>query len=235
MSDPAAANDTAQIITALGGLGGVIGAIAALIFGFMNKSNVDTAKTAAGTAQTAADAAKTDASEAKTEADNATKQAAVAKADANIALTKALEAIKAAEDAQTKAQVGWLELQLRVHLSSRRDKIHDVARDLEALTAGRRPSDLTEIDKARMIPMMERFISAHEDFLGALEQACRHHEEGKTDVSAFRRMYEDEIRAVGDVEEGHPFYKMMYPEPKSKFKAIWSTYKKWFVSHLVNS
>lgn len=230
MTDTAGASETAQILNAIGGLGGLITAIitgvTGLIVALVNRGKANQAKVDA-------DKAMGDASAAKTEADKAKTEASAAKADAGAAMAKALDAIKTAEDAQTKAQIGWLELQLRVYLSSRRDKIHEVTRDFEGITAGRKPEELSDTDKMRMAAIKPRFISAHEDFLGALEQACRHLEDEKIEVAAFRRMYEDEIRTVCEVKEGHPFYSMMFPEKVSRFKAIWTTYDKWFVSHLV--
>ena len=213
-NDTVVTSEAAQILTAIGGLGGLLGAIGAIILGLMNKSS--------------ADKAKSDAGQAKTEADKAKEDATTAKADAHAAMTKALDAIQKAEDAQTKAQVGWLELQLRMYLSSRRDKIHEVTRDLESLRAGRRPDEFSDADKVRMKDIMLRFFSAHEDFLGALEQACRHHQDEKIDAAAFRRMYDDEVRTVCEAKEDSPFHKFLHPKDTAKFRAIWATYKKWF-------
>jgi hypothetical protein len=203
----AASNDVAQTIAAVGGLAGLVSAIGAIIVSLRSKAE-------AGQARSDATVAKADAT--------------TAKADASTAMAKALEAIQKAEDAQTKAQVGALELQLRVFLSSRRDRIQEVSRDLEAIRGGRRPEDLSDVDKTRMKDAMQRFISAHEDLLNALEQACRHLRDDKIDAVAFRRMYDDEVRTVCEAGEDSPFHKFMGRPETTKFRAIWATYREWF-------
>lgn len=207
-------SDVSETITAIGGLSGLATAIVSLVIGILNRSKTDSAKH--------------ESEKATADAKQASIEALAAKTEAHRAMAKALDAIKAAEDAQTKAQVGLLELQLRVFISSRRDHIHSVARDMEAITAGRKAEDFTDTDKMRMKDTMERFKSAHEDFLGALEQACRHFQEGKVDVDAFRRMYNAEIEEVCKAPATSMFYGMMHPDKTSKFKAIWAIYEKWF-------
>lgn len=148
---------------------------------------------------------------------------------ADAAKAKAEEALGKAEAAQTKAQIGWLELQLRVFLSSRRDQIHSIARDLEELRAGRDANELTENEKKRFALVFKRFMSAHEDFLGALEQACRHFRDDKIDKEAFRLMYNDEVRRVTvDATKGEPFHELMYPRDQCRFEAIWHVKDEWF-------
>jgi hypothetical protein len=169
-----------------------------------------------------ADAAKKQADAAKLQADAAKTQAAKATADATSAIAKA-------EDAQTKAQIGWLELQLRVYISSRRDKIHETTRDLESISAGRSHAQLSAEEQAHAGAIKLRWISAHEDFLCAMEQACRHFRDAKIDKEAFRLMYEDEIATLTkDAEEGIPFYAFMYPREKSRFHAVWAVADAWF-------
>ena len=148
---------------------------------------------------------------------------------AEAAQADATKAMAAAEAAQTQAQVGWLELQLRVFISSRRDKIHDIDGELARLRQGRQPDQLSALEKQHFVDIHDRFLSAYEDFLGALEQACRHFRDAKIDVEAFRLMYDDEIRHVTiEAKENEPFYKQMYPREKSKFKAIWAVSDEWF-------
>ena len=147
---------------------------------------------------------------------------------ANRIKTQADNAAAKAEAAQTKAQVGWLELQLRVYLSSRRDKIHDCTRDLEATWVG----EAAKADPAlvaRLQSMKKRFVSANEDFLNALEQACRHYRDEKVEKEAFRRMYGDEVNEAIKCPEGHPFHKSIHPEGTSKYQAIWAVYREWFI------
>ncbi len=189
----------------IGAVGGAIGAVSVL----WSWATSGKAKAAADEAA----AAKTAADDAKITAGNAT-------ADATKAIAKA-------EDAQTKAQVGWLELQLRVFISSRRDKIHEVAPVLDNIRAGRRPDELTAEEKARFVAAYKVFESAHEDFLGALEQACRHYRDAKIDTEAFRLMYDDEVRFVCEQKDG-VFFKFMHPKDTSKFRAVWAVYKEWF-------
>lgn len=206
-NEAATGNNIAEIITAVGGLAGLIGAIAALVVSLRSKE-------AAGQAKSEATTAKVDAGHAKSEA--------------NAAMTKALEAIQKAEDAQTKAQMGALELQHRVFLSSRRDRIQEVTRDLEAIVAGRRPEEFSDTDKARMKDAKQRLLSAYEDFLNALEQACRHLRDERLNETAFRRMYDDEVRTVCVAGQDSPFFSFMHPEATTRFRAIWATYKDWF-------
>lgn len=195
-----ASNNIAQIITAVGGLAGLLTGAAALVSSFKSKAEAGQAKT----------------------------EATAAKADANAAMTKALEAIQKAEDAQTKAQAGALELQHRMFLSSRRDRIQEVTRDLEAIAFGRKPEEFTDTDKARMVDAKRRLLSAYEDFLNALEQACRHLRDEKVDGEAFRKMYDDEVRTVCTSGAETPYYGFMHPEATTKFRAIWATYRAWF-------
>lgn len=199
----------------IGGLGGVAGFVAAVIGASVNKKAKD-AETEAKNARTAAD-------NARTAADNATTAA-------NEARNKALEAMAKAEEAQSKAQSGLLELQLRAHLSSRRDKIHEVTRETETIRDGRPAEAMQPTEIERLKDVHKRFLSAHEDFLGALEQGCRHYRDGKLDKNSFRLMYESEVRDVCDSPAESVFYSFMHPADPSRFQAIWAVYREWFRS-----
>ncbi len=142
---------------------------------------------------------------------------------------EAAKALEVAEKAQTQAQVGWLELQLRVFISSRRDKIHEADRDLASLRQGRDPAELSATEKVHFKDIFDRFFSAHEDLLNAMEQACRHLRDAKVEPESFRLMYDSEIRRITvEAVEGEPFYKLMYPREKSKFRAVWAVSDEWF-------
>jgi len=190
----------------IGAVGAGLGAIA-VVWSWINAGSVKAADAKATAAQTAADAAKVKAGEA---------------------IAEATRAIAKAEAAQTKAQVGTLELQLRTSLSSRRDKIDGVTRELEGIRAGRDHDKLTPDEVAHMKDVKVRFLAANEDFLNALEQACRHFRDGKVDIDAFRLMYDDEVRYVCEQKEGGAFYPVMHPKETSKFRAVWAVYGQWF-------
>lgn len=141
--------------------------------------------------------------------------------------TKIEEAVKKANEVVALAALAATELDIRAMLSSRRDKMNDVARDLEAITKGRAPDKLSDDEKQHVAVVYTRLVSVHEDVLNAYEEACAKYRDKKVDVTRFKKSYHGELRTVVEAKEGHPFYKFLHPEGTSAFKAIWTVYKEW--------
>ncbi len=166
------------------------------------------------------------ASKARARALAASEQAEKARAHAEKAVADAASALVQANDAQAKTQMASLELNLREQLSKRREHIHAIARDLEGIRAGRQPEQLSSEDKVQIAEAKMRFISAHEEYLNALESACGAYRDKKIDRDRFRKTFDSEIREIAENNENHPFYALLHPSD-TKYRAFWAVYKEW--------
>ena len=140
---------------------------------------------------------------------------------------KALDAIARADDAQTKARQGSLELQLQGELVTRTDRINDVERDLEVFRNGRKLEDLNPEDKTRLAEIVKRHKNAWEGYLNVMETGCALYRDGKTDKVRFQQTFHSDIKRLFAVPNEHPVHDMLYPDGNSDYHAIWAVHKKW--------
>ena len=103
----------------------------------------------------------------------------------------------------------------------------DVMRDLEILSNGRQPHELTEADKKRAIDAGGRLTVAREGYLNAYDKACAAYRDNKVDKSRFKKDYHDEINNLVAGVNADSFRALLQPKGV-KYRAIWAVYDEWF-------
>ncbi len=143
-----------------------------------------------------------------------------------------LEAAKNASTANEHARranaiaIGQAENELRRDITAVRIRFEDICSAAEEITQGRSPDQLSEVEKARLKPIILRQKSACEDYLNAYENASTKYLDNKIDTTRFEKSYASEIRNLFEPST-NAFSSYLHPEGVSRFKAIWKVYKKW--------
>ncbi len=137
----------------------------------------------------------------------------------------ASEANKQAEVANSIA-VGQAENELRRDITNARNQYEARCERAEDITQGKLPNELSDSEKKKLKPILQRMYSSLEDYLNTYENACSKYVDKKIDVNRFKKSYVSEIRNLFEPPD-NAFKKYLHPEGTSRYKALWKVYKEW--------
>ncbi len=122
--------------------------------------------------------------------------------------------------------VGQAENELRRDIANAKIRYEDICAEVEEITEGKTPKELSEIDKKKLQPKLKRMNSYIEEYLNAYENACSKYLDKKIDVGRFKKSYVSEIRNLFEPPD-NAFNKFLHPEGTSRYKALWKVYREW--------
>lgn len=142
------------------------------------------------------------------------------------------KSFKSATDANKNAElannvaIGQAENELRRDIADSKRRYEDICEQIEEITQGKLPIELTEEERKKLAPKSKRMKSCLEEYLNSYENACSKYLDNKIDTIRFKKSYVSEIRNLFEPSK-NAFESFLHPEGTSRFKALWKVYKEW--------